>query len=32
MPVDDVVAFTVALLEKYADATDISVNMYKPNL
>lgn len=31
MPVDDVVAFTVALLEKYADATDISVNMYKPN-
>lgn len=30
MPVDDVINLTVSLLEKYAEATDIRVNIYKP--
>ncbi|MDE6395359.1 MAG: hypothetical protein K2K77_08460, partial [Duncaniella sp.] len=30
MPVEDVVNMTVGLLEKYADAKNISVNYYRP--
>ncbi len=30
MPVDDVVSLTVSLLEKYAEADDIKVNLFKP--
>ncbi|MCM1505497.1 MAG: phenylalanine--tRNA ligase beta subunit-related protein [Muribaculum sp.] len=30
MPIDDVVSLTCNLLEKYADATDIKVNQYRP--
>jgi hypothetical protein len=30
MPIDDTVALTLSLLEKYADASDIKVDIYKP--